>query len=157
MKILIIYASNHGSTEKAAIRLKEKITHETVIVNLKKESVPDPGSFDAVIIGGSIHAGQLQNKVKKYCTDNMEKLLKTDLGLFICHMEEGDTAKKELADAYPEELLNHTKATGLFGGEFIFEKMNYFEKMIVKKVSGIKDSISKINYDAIEQFADTFN
>ena len=157
MKILIIYASKHGSTEKAVNSLKEKIRHETIVVNLKKESAPDTGSFDAVIIGGSIHAGQLQSKVKKYCTNNIEKLLKTDLGLFICHMEEGEKATKELADVYPEELLNHTKATGLFGGEFIFEKMNFLEKMIVKKVSGLKESVSKINYETIQQFANRFN
>ena len=157
MKILIIYASRHGSTKKAVYYLKEKITHETVIVNLKKESVPDMGSFDAVIIGGSIHAGQLQSKVKNYCTDNKDKLLKTDLGLFICHMEEGEKATKELADVYPEELLNHAKATGLFGGEFIFEKMNFLERMIIKKISGLKESVSKINYETIQQFANSFN
>ena len=157
MKILIIYASRHGSTEKAVNSLEEKITHQTVIVNLKKEPVPDMDSFDAVIIGGSIHAGQLQKKVKKYCTDNIDKLLKKDLGLFICHMEEGDKAKKELADVYPEELLKHAKVTGLFGGEFNFEKMNFLERMIIKKISGLKESVSKINYETIQQFANRFN
>ena len=67
------------------------------------------------------------------------------------------TPPKKIEYSNPEELLNHAKATGLFGGEFIFEKMNFLERLIIKKISGLKESVSKINYETIQQFANRFN
>ena len=56
------------------------------------------------------------------------------LGLYLCCMEEGETAQKQFNEAYPVELRDHATALGLFGGAFNFEKMNAFERMIIKKV-----------------------
>lgn len=53
-------------------------------------------------------------------------------------MEEGEVAQKQLQNAFPDELLNIAKATACFGGEFNFEKMNFFERLIVKKVAKSK-------------------
>jgi len=76
-----------------------------------------------------------------------------ELGLFICCMEEGETGQKQLLDNYPEELIKNAKATAYFGGEFDFEKMNFFQKMIVKKVAHIDHSTSKMDYEAIRKFS----
>jgi len=75
------------------------------------------------------------------------------LGLFLCCMEEGEKANEQFENAYPENLRKHATATGLFGGEFTFEKMNFLEKSIIKKISKISESVSKINEKAINEFA----
>ena len=45
------------------------------------------------------------------------------------------------------------KASAYFGGEFYFDKMNFFEKLIVKKISKIPGSMSKIDQIAIKSFS----
>jgi menaquinone-dependent protoporphyrinogen oxidase len=68
-------------------------------------------------------------------------------------MEEGETAQKQLLGNYPEELIKNAKSTAYFGGEFDFDKMNFFQKMIVKKVAGVDHSTSKVDYEAVQKFS----
>jgi len=153
MKTLIAYATSRGCTERAANELKKCLDDETVMVNLKKDAQPDLSSFERVIIGGSIHAGQIQKRVKEFCAKNLVELQNKELGLFICCMEEGDVARKQLLEAYPEELIQYAKATAFFGGEFDFERMNFVQKMIVKKVAHVRYSTSKVDHEAIRMFS----
>ena len=92
MKTLIIYQSRHGSAEKAAGILAEKLEGEVSVVNLKKEKKPDISGFESIIIGGSIHASHVQDGISKFCQKNKDMLLKRKLGLYLCCMEKGDTA-----------------------------------------------------------------
>jgi len=153
MKTLIAYCTTHGCTEKIANNLKESLDGETHLVNLKKDPVPDLDEYSMVIVGGSIHAGQIQKKVKDFCQKNMAELINKELGLFICCMEEGEKAQNQLLEAFPENLLNHAKATAYLGGEFDFDKMNYFQRLIVKKVANVDSSISRLNNNEIMAFS----
>lgn len=157
MKTLITYCTTHGCTEKIANELKHFLEGEVFLVNLKKSPVPELSSFDRIIIGGSIHAGQIQKKVKDFCSEHIEILEDKELGLFICCMEEGEKAEIQLQDAFPKALLQSAKATACLGGEFDFNTMNFFQKIIVKKVAKVEDSVSRINHNAIEQFSSRMN
>lgn len=153
MKTLITYCTTHGCTEKTAIELKNFLGGNIELVNLKQQPNPDIEKYERIIIGGSIHAGQIQKRVKAFCKTNLEQLKIKELGLFICCMEEGETAQKQLEDAFPEELHMKAKATTYFGGEFNFDKMNFFEKLIVKKVAKVEESTSRIDQKAIKSFS----
>lgn len=153
MKTLIVFASTHGCTEKVSNELKQHFEGEVKVVNLKKEPRPELKNINRVIIGGSIHAGQIQKSVKEFCSENLETLSDKELGLFICCMEQGKTAQKQLLESYPEELLQKAKATSVLGGEFDFEKMNFIQKMIIRKVAHIKNSVSRLDYEAIRLFS----
>lgn len=157
MKRIIVFASSHGTTEKASRLLSEYLSGDVELVNLKKNPSPNIESYDSVIIGGSIHAGSLQAKVKKFIKQNQNVLLNKEIGLFICCMHEGDEAKSQFEKAFTQELREISISNSLFGGEFIFTKMNFIEKQIVKKVSGINNDTSKIDVNAIKEFADRFN
>jgi menaquinone-dependent protoporphyrinogen oxidase len=157
MSTLIFYATRHGCTEKAAEILKSKLDDDVTIINLKKNKKPDLSVFDTIIIGGSIHAGQMQGNLKKFCLKNLDSLMKKPLGLFLCCMEEGEKAQQQFDEAYPQELRNHASATGLFGGAFDFDRMNFFERAIVKKVAKIDTSVSNIKEENIQLFAAHLN
>lgn len=153
MKTLIAYSTTHGCTRKIAEQMSNYLDGEVELVNLKKYPSPDLPNFDRVIIGGSIHAGQIQKRVKEFCNQHFGELLTKELGLFITCMEAGETALKQLMDAYPEELINNAKITAYFGGEFDFKRMNFLEKMIVKKVANVKESTSQIDLDSVKKFS----
>lgn len=154
MKTLITYCTTHGCTEKTAHELKDYLGNDTQLCNLKKDTLPNLNEFDRIIIGGSIHAGKVQKKVKDFCTKNLEALKTKELGLFICCMEEGENARMQLINAFPAELHEVAKASAYFGGEFNFSKMNFFEKFVVKKIAHIEESVSKVDHSAIQMFSD---
>ncbi len=153
MKTLIAYSTTHGCTEKTANELKDFLGGTVHLVNLKKFPQPDISEYNKVIIGGSIHAGCIQKRVKEFCNKNVTELKEKELGLFICCMEEGEKAELQLQNAFPKTLLLNAKAKACFGGEFNLGKMNFFQKMIVKKVAHIEHNTSKINHESIRSFS----
>ncbi|WP_210364183.1 flavodoxin domain-containing protein [Bacillus sp. REN3] len=158
MKCLIVFCSTHGTTAKAAHLLRKQIEGDVVVLNLQRTKLySDLEFFDAVIIGGSIHAGSIQGKVKRFMKENMDILERKNVGLFLCCMREGQEAHAQFDHAFPERLRETAIAKGLFGGEFIFSKMNFFEKMVVKNVSGVNQDQSTLDLESISEFARTFN
>lgn len=157
MKTLIIYASKHGCTEKCSKLLMDKLNGEVKIVNIKKESVPEITLFDNIIIGGSVYVGSIQKEVNEFCLKNVNALKGKKLGFFICCMRENDIAEAQINTSFPKELLANAVAKGYFGGEFIFEKMNFLERLIVKKVSKINKDTSSISKENINKFAHLIN
>ncbi len=153
MKILIIYSTKHGCTDKCSQTLSNEIETNTTLINLEITSDINLSEFDTIIIGGSIHAGMINRKIKKFIEKNRNTLLNKKIGLFLCCLFDGEKALQQFQDAYPEILRNKAVAHGLFGGELDFDKMNFFEKTIVKKVANIEESVSKINYQNIKDFA----
>ena len=156
MSTIIVYISKHGCTEKAADILRENIKDDVILINLKRDQDPDIAPFDSVIIGGYINVGKIQKKIKKFCEKNRSKLLQKKLGLFLCCMEKGENAESQFIDAFPGYLRDHASEKGLFGGEFNFEKMNYFERKIIKKIANINESVSNVDRKAILAFAKKF-
>ena len=153
MGTAILYMSRHGSAEKSAKLLRDKVDGQVTLVNLKHDKIPNLDQFDTIIVGASIHAGRIQQKVKNFCSRNMNSLLEKRLGLFLCCMKTGEEAQRQFLKAFPDQLRQHAEVKGIFGGEFIFEKMNFIERMIVKKVAKVSKSISRLNQDVIDHFA----
>ncbi|MBN1886018.1 MAG: flavodoxin domain-containing protein [Candidatus Krumholzibacteriota bacterium] len=155
MRTLIVYMTAHGCAEKAARLLAGELGAETVIADLKRGKAVDPDGYDAVVVGSSIHAGKVQKGIRKYCERHREALLGVRLGLFVCHMQEGEEARSQFEAAYPEGLRRHASAAGLFGGEFDFSKMNFLQRGIVRKIAKIEKSVSRFDEAAVRDFAAT--
>lgn len=152
MSYLIVYMSRHGTTAKVATELKKKLGSEkTTIVDLEKDQVPSFDEFRTVIIGGSVHAGTIQQELMTFCIKNRGELLKKRLGLFICFMN-NDLQELEFEDSFPIDLRRHAIAKGLVGGEFLIEKMSDLERDVVRKVKGIDDSVYRLDKNAIYKF-----
>lgn len=155
MKILVIYMSSHGCAEHVATTIAHQLENHIVSMhNLKEKMLPHLASYDMVIFGGSIHAGEIQTKIKSYIAKNLELLLQKKIGLYLCCMERGENARKQFDHAYPEKLRKHAVAKALMGGEFKFEKMNFFEKNIVKKMAHVDHTVSEIKYNVIDEFVE---
>lgn len=156
-KTIIAYASKHGGTEECAKVLAAKTNSETVLYNLKEKKQIDLTTYDKVIIGGSIYAGRIQKEVSEFCAKNQNELKGKKLGLFICGMSEGEESKKLITSSFPKELLSEALTIDNFGGKFDFSKMNFMEKIIVKKVAKIDSDTSNLSESKINQFAQIMN
>ncbi|MFZ3385604.1 MAG: flavodoxin domain-containing protein, partial [Candidatus Hydromicrobium sp.] len=107
MKILIAYATRFGTTEKCSVMLAEilrKKNLEVELVDLKKNKRVKPENYDLIAVGGSFLAFRMNAFVKKFVKRNLNILLNTKTGIFMCGADEdwGNEIKK----GFPEDLLD---------------------------------------------------
>ncbi|MBV6645126.1 MAG: hypothetical protein KI790_06740 [Cyclobacteriaceae bacterium] len=153
MRTAIIYMSRHGTSAKAARALVKHLGPASVrAIDLRNEQVGSLDGFGQVILGGSIHGGKLQPQLSAFCEKRKQELLQKSLGLYICHMKPGQEACDQFDRAFPESLRKHARARGLFGGEFLLDRMNPFEKVLLKATAGVEQSICKLDMEAIARF-----
>ncbi|SCY90797.1 flavodoxin domain-containing protein [Alkaliphilus peptidifermentans] len=157
MKTIIVYSTKYGTTEKCANSLSKKLSGEIDLVNLKSINDIDLSLYERVIIGGSIYLGRIQKEVTNFCSNNLEALKEKKLGLFICCMRDGNEMDIQLKAAFPQELVDKAIAIDAFGGEFIFDKMGFIDRFIVKKVSKTDKDTSNILETNIVDFSELMN
>lgn len=91
-----------------------------------------------------------------FCKTNLLELLNKKVALFICGMNEPEIVE-ELNNAYPDLLLKHSTISVTVGGEFLFEKMNFFERLIVRKITGINKTVSSIKWNHVDELINKLN
>ncbi len=153
MKTLIAYCSRHGSAKKIANLLLMEIHPGPIcMIDLVKDPFPkDLNKYDQIIVGGSIHFGNIQPGVKEFCHVFHKELMTKRLGLFMCYMLE-DRAEEEFNNAFDEDLRNHAFALGYFGGELLIDKMNFIEKFVVHNIMKEKDTVFRLNEFEVDSF-----
>lgn len=156
MNILIAYATKYGCAQKCAVELSEELKGKIELINLKEKSSVNLSKYDGVIIGGSVYIGRIQKEVTDFISKNLNELLSKETGLFICGMQEGDMLEKEIKENFPPELISKAKSIKHFGGEYNFSRMNFMEKLIVKKVAKVTSDKSDIRHEDIKKFAEDF-
>lgn len=156
MKTAIIFKTKHGTTEKVAYMLAKDLSSdgsEVRVIDLAKTRQPHLVSYERIIIGGSIHVGKIQREIRTFCERHTDVLRTKKLGLYICCMETDDKKRqKEFEDAFPENLKKHASAKAIMGGEFLLEKMNFIERLVVRKVAHTRESVHDIDTEAVEKF-----
>ncbi len=155
MSTLIAYGTKYGCTAECAKRLAERLDGEVYICNIKKEK-PDLSKYGKVIIGSSMYIGKIRKEVRAFCEKNLEVLKTKKLGLFTCGMRP-DTYMEELEANYPKELSEIARAKDCFGGGFVFKKMNFIERKMVRQFIGIDHDMADIKEDRINGFARLMN
>ncbi len=156
---MIIYGSEYGYTSECVQNLAKEIDGDVLTINVCKEIAPDIKEFDNLIIGGSIYMGQIQKKIKEFCTKNIAQIQTKKLGLFLsCGVAEN--FETHLANSFPEELLKCTTSKQCFGGELRLSKMKFMHKTIANMMLKMQE---KAGNPPIKQFpeniaklADTF-
>ncbi|MGM0508138.1 MAG: flavodoxin domain-containing protein [Fusobacteriota bacterium] len=153
MKIIILYATKYGTTEKAASFLKKQLPSNTDIINLtnykKNINLED---YDLIIVGGSIYGGKIQKSISNFSIKNKSQLLDKKLALFLCCGNEKEL-NTQFNNSFDKDLLDHAFKKEYFGYGYNFKKMNFFFKFIVKKMANIQKSTYNIKYKNIEKFS----
>ncbi len=133
--------------------LKSKLDpDQTQIFNLKTTKSIELKDYDTIIIGGSIHIGSIPKKLKQFVANNMTILLKKRVALFIVCMQKDEKRDEQFNNVFPDELREVSVTNGFMGGEFNFDRMNFIEKAIIKKIAGKSTNVNEIDYEAIDAF-----
>ncbi len=144
MKTLIVYSTKYGSTEKCVEMLKQELTGEVDLCNLKHNKKPNIDNYDNVIIGGPVFIGKLKKDVSTFVKKNLNQLLEKRVGLFICGIRPGEEGVNQLY-GYPKSLLDHAVTKEIFGGEITFNKMNFIDRKLTKMVSNADNDFPKLD------------
>jgi len=147
MKTLIAFSSWTGATKEIAERIAVKLNQsgfETRVVSTKENI--NIQSFDLVIIGTSIHAGQTTRSFRRFLRANKELLSKKQVAYFVaCANMMNDTAETRAETTTwlkkSTDKFNDIKpiSIGLFGGATItsgvtFDGLNIFIRRIIKSM-----------------------
>ncbi len=153
---LIIYATKHGAVRTCAEILSEKLADDCTITHIKHDQIPSLDEYSSVILGFSVHAGSIPASIKKFTEDHIGKLKGKRFGLFCSCLSEEDQAISYFHKNFSTEVIKATKTIGIFGAEVTFEKMNPFERFIMKKITRRRESFSTINQENIGEFVRLF-
>ncbi|MFW6264659.1 MAG: flavodoxin domain-containing protein [Bacillota bacterium] len=157
MKTLILYATKYGAAETCAKKLKEKLSGEVELLNLKGAKNIDLATYDKVIIGSSVYIGKIRKEARNFCENNLNELQKKKIALYISCMSRGEDAEKQIANNFPSVLVENALTVDILGGAFSFKKMNFFERMVIKKIAGTDEDESNILEESINKFANIIN
>ena len=158
MKTAIIYASNYGTSEKVANMIKDKINGEVEVVNVMEWKLLNLKEIDKVVIGTGIKAGQAPKTLKDWIEKNLSYLKDKKLYFYMCAgMEDEKKLEQQWNANFPKELLDKVLYKSYCGYEYDFDKMNFFEKIIIKMLTKKKESESKIKKEEIEKLVVEIN
>jgi menaquinone-dependent protoporphyrinogen oxidase len=151
MKTAIIYTTTHGTTEKVAQMIVAKLGSDScTLIDIKKTPKINLSDYDQLVIGASIHAGNIQSGMRNFLKQNTVSILEKRVGLFLCYMNDPEL-ENQMERVFPEVIRKHALSVQGVGGEFLFEKMNFFQRFIVHKISGIKETTSNIKENIVDQ------
>lgn len=159
MKVAIIFLSKHGTTNKVAHDISSLMnTIDVSIIDIENEKNIDISEYDGIILGAPVYAGKISKVMHDFIGQNEKLLMTKPLGIFVCGMIADDIQKQqELENAYPKNIFDHAKAKEFLGGELLFEKMNFIERFIIKRIMKSNKSISQINKTGEERFVEIFS
>lgn len=153
-KILILYTTKYGYTERTANRLKAELGQDVRLVNLMKEQAPALDGCDTVILGGSVYYGKVQKQLTAYISRNLEELKHKKLGLFIsAGLPDEEKKRQELLAAFPAPLREQAVCADILGDEIAFAKLSWLDKLITRTVMGSKTGHSHPEDAKVHRFA----
>lgn len=152
MKTLIIYTSKHGSTEKIAQYIKEKLQGDSV--NLLKSECPPLSDYDSIVIGGSIYYKAIDPKLTECIEANISTLLNKQLSLFLVCLMSEESAAEQFNNNFDPDILNHSSADGFFGGVLEPTELNPIEKLVTSFAFKNVNVHDQLFFDEADKFVE---
>ncbi|MFX1281913.1 MAG: flavodoxin family protein [Promethearchaeota archaeon] len=152
MKVLIVYDTKYGNTEKVAKLIAEGITsteaNEVIVNNVKDVNLKEDDSYDLILFGSPIHFGKHVGSVKKFINKLPKAQLKVrTYSVFDTYML-GDSETPE------EGRCSYTKMLDKIEKQ-ISEKMPTLIKLdpgLSIRVEGMKGPIANEELPKCEEF-----
>lgn len=171
MKVLVVYGTTEGQTRKIA-RFIETVLHhaghEVTLADASDEP-PAPGPYDAILIGGSIHAHSYQPAVQQYIIRHAATLNRMHGAFFsVCLAVASDIEAEHLeAEKIARDFLAKTGWTTAvstqIAGALKYTEYNFFKRLVMRmiakregKPTDTSQDYEYTDWDAVKAFACAF-
>lgn len=137
MKTLILFSGKYGITAAYAREMAALLGDEAELVDLTvcKPRTVSIKDVERLIIGSAVYAGQARSPFKKFIETYSRDLMQKKVMFFLCGLTSTEADQQQaIQNIIPEDLRNHAQKTGFLPGKMQVEKMNFFERMILKMV-----------------------
>lgn len=147
-KVLILYATREGQTEKVAMHISRHLKKSGASVQLVNAHYPiatdklDLSSFDLLVFGASMHAGGLEQELVNFVNRNSEqielKLRSFFLVLLSAATKDPELRANWLADArkkMDQQLLVGFEDAEMIAGALTYSKYPLPLKWIMKRIA----------------------
>jgi menaquinone-dependent protoporphyrinogen oxidase len=169
-RILVLYASTHGHTAKIAARIAAALEVDDATVDLHElnanKSQPALPDYDAVILGGSVHAGHHQRALVKWAERHHVALGTIPSAFFsVCLTAADDTEEARVATrGYLDDFVEKTGWTPgrstTFAGALQYREYDVatrvLMRLLMRRMHHPTDSSQDYDYtdwDAVERWA----
>lgn len=134
MKILIAYATRHGTTEVAAKMLASHLkNHEVDILRISRGFCVDTDKYDLMIFGSNIRMAKISRELSQYLKKNEAVLEGKRCGYFLC-CGFVDCFEDYIQKNIPGSLLNSAQACACFGGSLEVGDAKGLDRFIISAV-----------------------
>ncbi|KTG27694.1 flavodoxin domain-containing protein [Haloferax profundi] len=173
VSFLVVYGSSEGQTAKVSERLVDVLDgrgHDATAVSAG--SIPadvDPATFDAILVGSSIHMGKHAKPVYAFVRENHETLEARPNAFFQVSLSSavGDEEREAEAASYIDEFVEktgwHPDRIAAFGGALRYSEYGFITRLLMKRIAkdatGDTDTSRDYEYtdwDEVEAFAADF-
>ncbi len=172
-RVLVAFGSSEGQTATIAERIGDALEdadHDVVVVHAKHPPAElDPGRYDGVIVGASIHMGSHQSYVESFVDTHSEALNRVPSAFFSVSLTAAhpDPDDREPAQATVEEFLEETgwepDTTLLVAGALKYSEYGLLKRVVMRRIAGKAggdtDTARDYEYtdwDELEAFVDAF-
>lgn len=141
-KILIIYSTTDGQTEKISLRLQKVIEqqrHQVALCSITECSNLDPRPFDKIVIGASIRYGKHSPLVTDFINRNKELLDSKPNAFFSVNVVARKPEKsRPEANPYLQKFLRriswNPKELAVFAGKIDYPSYRFFDRLMIRLI-----------------------
>jgi menaquinone-dependent protoporphyrinogen oxidase len=168
-KVLIVYGTAYGQTERIAQRIAGALTAAGHTVSALKGDRLEPGlslgEYDAFVIAASVRFGRHQRYVRAFVQDHVTRLNAAPSAFVsVCGAMAAAPKEASLAQGYAEKFLHQTGwrpwTVGSFAGGLPYTRYGPFVRLLMKLISrrtGRPTDTSRdydlTDWEAVDQFA----
>ena len=158
--IALLYGTGEGQTAKVAHRIADTLTERGHTLTERDVSAGTEdlnwNTFDAVVVGASIHTGQHQSSVRELIAERLDYLNDLPTAFFQISLSSATPEGREQAASYVDELLENTgwdpDRIGLFGGALQYSRYGFLKRLLIKQIA--KRNIPDVETDTDVEFTD---
>lgn len=172
MKLLLVYGTTEGQTQKIAGFVADHLAHlghQAEIVNAIDETTADPRKFDAVIIAASLHAGRYQSAIIHFVSKHLAAL-SARLNAFLSVSLAAASNDEDDVQGLEQCVIHFTQQTGWtpqrthhVAGAFRYSSYDFLKRWAMKYIAyrrgGPTDTTRDYeltDWEDLARFTDTF-
>ncbi|MDO5034222.1 MAG: flavodoxin domain-containing protein [Actinomycetaceae bacterium] len=134
MKILLVWASRHGSTKEVAYEIFEQMRDEGVDVEIREASeVSDLSEYGGVVLGSCVYMTQWDESMRRFMKDHQSELFDRELWTFSVGLSTVQTGLiKDPARVGATQIGVQPRMNKLFSGHLDPSKLSLRERTIAR-------------------------